>query len=63
MKFNSALFYLFFSSVSYLLVNSDSIEYAPIVQLTNGAKVRGIVQLIETGHKVDLYQGVRYGLA
>ena len=47
------------AAIQCAYVASESIEYAPIVQLSAG-KVRGVVETVN-GQKVHLYQGIRYG--
>lgn len=50
-------------AVATAVLSLATAEYAPIVELAGG-KVRGIVQTVEDegpAHKVNVYQGVRYG--
>ena len=49
-----------FLALFYLILVVFSNEDGPIVHLKNG-QVRGIEQVVD-GHKINLYNGIRYGM-
>jgi len=58
---NSALLLLFFVlAIAVVRTSAAEPEYAPIIELSTG-KIRGLVQESEDGHKVNVYEGIRYG--
>jgi len=56
----TAVLLLVYCCVSLVLGTKES-KYAPIVKLTNGGEVRGIVQEADDDVLAHLYQGIRYG--